>query len=193
MSLNAQSLQYLAGLPFVRKIDVSTGPTGPNGVTAAWLIPTSGWVGDQRFPYDVSEDLNGQSYDKETVDGIEYYLVPEDDSSNLPGKLSEYAQRTGVAELQNPPGGGVNRVAEGLENADATVDPDGVAKYADENDNWEDARKEQNEQDARVERQVSISPAREPSDGKLVEVSNDDKSASVKPATSSPKKAADSK
>lgn len=184
-NLSAQTVQYLSGFPFIREIDPSSGPSGPNGVTSYWLVPTSGWSGDVRFPYDVSEDLKSQSYNKVTVDGIEYYRVPEE-SSNLPGRLSEYAQRTGVAELQNPPSGGVNRVAEGLEKtADATVDPEGVSKFVEENDNWEEARKTQNDLDAQVERQVTESPAREPAEGKLV-VTDDGGSASQDTKSSSP-------
>lgn len=140
MALSAQSYQFISQLGVCRLIDASTGPEGPHGVTSSLLVPANGWHNGHRFPHDVQVDLEAQGFDKTVQEGIEYFLVPEE-STNLPGRLSHYAQATGVADLENPPGGGVNRVRETLENtAAATVDPDGVAKYVAENDSYEEAR-----------------------------------------------------
>jgi hypothetical protein len=173
MAINPVTYQYVSQLGLQRLIDVSTGPDGPHGVTAFWLVPAGGWHNNQRFPHDIDEDLGGAGLTKTTVEGQEYYLVPEE-SSNLPGRLSHYAQLTGVAELANPPGNGVNRVRATLENtAEATVAPDAVAKYVEDNDSWEEARKKVSDEDARTARQVSVSPAREPAEGKLVVAEQD--------------------
>src|SRR5687767_2633205 len=129
MALSAASYQFVNQLGVTRIVDASGGPEGPHGTVSYWLVPTGDWHNGQRLPHDVVEDLKGQKYYKETVEGVEYYLVPEE-ASNVPGRLSHYAQLTGVAELQNPPSGGVNRVRETLDRtAGATVDPEGVDKY----------------------------------------------------------------
>lgn len=169
MAINPVTYQFISQLGVLRLIDASTGPEGPHGVTSSWLVPASGWHNGQRFPHDVQVDLEGAGLEKTTVEGLEYFLIPEE-SSNLPGRLSHYAQLTGTADLANPPGGGVNRARETFENtAEATVAPEAVAKYVKDNDTWEEARKNKSEEDARVERQVLESPGREPAEGKLVE------------------------
>lgn len=174
MAISPNTNLYISQLGLLREIDASTGPEGPHGVTAYWLVPTNGYHNGERFPHEVSEELKDANYDTDVYDGIEYYKVPEE-SSNLPGRLSHYAQLTGVAELQNPPGGGVNRVAETLENtAEATVAPDAVSKFVADNDSFEEARKKQSAENERVTRQVTVSPAREPADGKLVTTEESD-------------------
>lgn len=186
MALNSVSYQFLSQQGLTRLIDASTGPEGPSGVTSHWLVPANGYVAAQRVPHDVQTDLEDQSYEKTTVEGVEYFLVPEE-SSNLPGRLSHYAQLTGVAELQNPLGGGVNRVRETLLNtAEATVAPEAVEKYLDDNDAFEEARKKKSEEDAIVERQVTVSPGREPAEGKLVTPDAGDSKAAAKPAAKPP-------
>lgn len=189
-SLSPQTYQFINQINTLRYIDVTTGPEGAHGVTSYWLVPTGHWHNGQRFSHDVVEDLAAQDFKKTSVEGVEYYLVPEE-STNLPGRLSHYAQLTGVAELQNPSGGGVNRVRETLEaSAAATVDPEGVAKYVENNDTYEEARKKKSEEDSRVERQVTVSPAREPAEGALVETAvsepakADDSKSSTSPASS---------
>lgn len=168
MALEPTTYQFITNLGVTRLIDASTGPDGPQGVTAYFLVPANGWYNGHRFPHDVEEDLGNAKLEKATFEGLDYYLIPEE-SSNLPGRLSHYAQLTGVAELQNPPGGGVNRVRETLENtAKATVAPDQVEEFVKDNDSWEEARTKKSEQDERVDRQISVSPAREPSEGKLI-------------------------
>ena len=175
MALSAGAMQYIGQLGVQRLVDASTGPAGPHGVTAHWLVPAGGWHNSQRFPHEFQEELEGEKFEKTSIEGIEYFLVPEV-STNLPGRLSHYAQTTGVADLANPPGGGVNRVRETLEvTADATVAPDAVKKYVEDNDAYEEARKKQSEEDDRLARQVTASPAREPSEGKLVESEGDSK------------------
>jgi len=167
--LSPNSVRYIGQLGTLREVDASSGPEGPAGVTAYWLVPTSGYHNGERFPHEVSEELKDGSYDKTTVDGVEFYKVPEE-SSNLPGRLSHYAQLTGVAELQNPPSGGVNRVVETFDgnSASASVAPDAVQKYVEDHDSYEDARKKSSEEDERVGRAVTRSPGREPAEGKLV-------------------------
>lgn len=168
MALSAGSNQFISQLGVQRLVDASAGPEGPQGVVAYWLVPAGGYHNGQRFPHAFAEELEGEKFEKVSMEGVEYFLVPEE-SSNLPGRIAHYAQTTGVAELHNPPGGGVNRVRETLENtADHTVAPDAVSKYVDDNDSWEEARKKQSEEDDRIARQVSASPAREPAEGKLV-------------------------
>jgi hypothetical protein len=181
--LSPQTYQFVNQLGVTRYIDASTGPDGPHGVTSYWLVPSGGYHNGTRFPHDVVEDLKGQSYDTRTIEGVEYYLVPEE-SSNLPGRLSHYAQLTGVAELQNPPSGGVNRVRETLEDtAEATVAPDAVEKYVEDNDAAEEARKKSSVEDERLARAVSESPAREPANAELVQGSpkGDSSSSSATP------------
>lgn len=154
MALSPNTYRYIGQLGLLREVDASTGPEGPGGVTAHWLVPTNGYCNGERFPFSVSEELAAANFDKTEVDGVEYFKVPEE-SSNLPGRLSHYAQLTGVAELANPPGGGVNRVRETLQNtAEATVAPDAVAKYVEENDSFEDARKKESEETAQIQRAV---------------------------------------
>lgn len=190
MALSDQSVQYLNSLPFLREIDASAGPAGPTGVVAYTLVPSNGWLGSQRFPHDVNEELAAEGYDTTSVEGIDYYRVPEV-SNNLPGRLSEYAQRTGVAELQNPPSGGVNPVASTFAkdgSASASADPEGVKKYVADNDNVEDARKKDTEHNLRVERQVTTSPAREPAEGKLEVPKTESSSAPSKPVAKAPAK-----
>lgn len=172
MALSAASYQFISQQGLNRLIDPSGDPSGPRNTVSYWLVPANGYINGQRVPHDVNEDLGGQNYDKTTVEGVEYFLILEE-SSNTPGLLSHYAQKTGVADLQNPLGG-VNRVRETLQNtAQATVAPDAVAKYVDENDAWEEARTKASEEDQRVGRQVTVSPAREPAEGKLVETGVD--------------------
>lgn len=162
MALSPNTYQYITQLGLLRKVDASTGPEGPEGVTAFLLVPANGYHNGDRLPYDVTQELAGEGYDHAEVDGVKYYLVPEE-STNLPGRLAHYAQKTGVAELANPPGGGVNRVRETLaDTAGATVAPDEVAKYVGDNDSYEEARKKQSEEDARVARQVGAGPVEEP-------------------------------
>lgn len=175
MALSPNSVRYIGQLGFLRHVDATTGPDGAQGTTSNWLVPTSGYHNTERFPHSVAEELKGENFEKVTLEGVEYYKVPEE-SSNLPGLLSHYAQRTGVAELQNPPGGGVNRVAETFaENSSkATVAPEAVEKYVDENDNFEEARKKESAQDKQVAKAVGLgdepgAPAREPGEGKLVQ------------------------
>lgn len=189
MALESNTYRYIGQVGFQRLIDVRTGPDGAQGTTSSWLVPTSGYVNGERFPHDVSEDLKGQSYDKVTQEGVEYYKVPEE-SSNTPGLLSHYAQRTGVAELENPPGGGVNRAAETFvdNSASASVAPDEVEKYVKDHDSFEDARKKQSEKDSQVARQVGLgdesgAPAREPGEGKLVVAESGQQSDSSKSTT----------
>jgi len=174
MALSPSTYQFVTQLGPLRYIDASTGPDGPHGVTSYWLVPSGGWHNGQRFPHTVQQELEGEKFNKETIEGVEYFLIPES-STNTPGRLSHYAQLTGVAELQNPSGGGVNRVRETLENtAEATVAPDEVSKYVKENDSYEEARKKQSQADAQLASAISGSPAREPSEGKLVTGSGDE-------------------
>lgn len=172
MALSPQTYQYISQLGVQRVVDASTGPAGPSGVSASLLVPTGGWHNGQRFPHAVEEDLKAAKLSKTTVEGVEYFLVPEV-SSNLPGRLSHYAQTTGVADLANPPGGGVNRVRETLEQtADTTTSPDDVADFVKENDSFEEARQKVSDEDARVARQVGAgtgSPASASAPSKKVE------------------------
>lgn len=184
MALPASTYQFLNQQAFLRLVDPSAGPDGPHGTVAFWLVPTGGYFAGQRAPHQVTEDLKAESYDTQVIEGVEYYLVPEE-STNLPGRLSHYAQLTGVAELQNPSGGGVNRVRETftLTTAKATVAPDAVAKYVEDNDSWEEARQKQAAQDAQVDRAVNQAPAREPAEGKLVEGVKPEKTEKSTPAS----------
>jgi len=172
--ISPKSYQHLTQLGLSRLIDASAGPAGPRGVVAFHLVPTGGYHNGQRLPHDVHEDLKAQSYDTRTIEGVEYYLIPEV-STNLPGQLSHYAQLTGVAELRNPPSGGVNRVRETLADySDATVAPEAVSKYVDDNDAYEEARKKQSEEDDLLAHNVNKSPAREPSESRLETVEGAD-------------------
>lgn len=169
MALSTSTVQWISQLGCMRLVDPSTGPEGPHGVTSHWLVPAGGWHNGNRFPHAIEEELKAAKLEKTTQEGVEYYLV-EEVSSNLPGRLSHYAQLTGVADLANPPGGGVNRARETLENtSEATVAPEAVAKYVDNNDSYEEARKKATEDEELVNRAVdSSTPAREPAEGKLV-------------------------
>lgn len=180
IALEPSTYQYINQLGLTRQISA----TSPSSVESHWLVPANGWHNSQRLPYVVAEDLKAQGYEKTVVEGIEYYKVPEE-STNLPGLLSHYAQRTGVAELQNPPGGGANRVVETLANGEhgVTVAPDAVKKYVDSTDPYEEARKKASEEEKRVSRQVTVSPGREPSEGALVAPEAEEKSAPKKAAS----------
>jgi len=180
--LTPKSYQHITQLGLQRLIDASAGPDGPHGVVSYHLIPTGGYHNGQRLPHDVHEDLKDQGYDTRTLDGVEYYLIPEV-STNVPGRLSHYAQLTGVAELQNPPSGGVNRVRETLTDyAGATVDPEGVSKYVDDNDAYEEARQKQSAEDEQLAAAVNKSPAREPSESRLEVVEDAGQDPSPTPA-----------
>lgn len=159
MALSAHVVQFVNQLGLLTFIDPSTGPQGPHGCSAFKLVPTSGWHNGQKIPHEVDLELKVQGYKKTSLEGVEYYLVPDDSSTNAPGTLSHYAQRTAVADLVNPPGGGVNRAAETFDEAKGyaahTVSPDAVKKYVKSTDNWEEARKAAEELNDRVKRQVS--------------------------------------
>lgn len=154
MSLTPQTAQFLSQLGTLTYVDVSAGPTGPHGAVAYDLIPTSGWHQGQRFPHSVEVELAAQGFKKTTIEGVQYYLVPDEKSTNVPGTVSHYAQRTSVADLQNPPGGGVNRALENVDYSDHVAAPEAVKKYVKDTDNWEDARKKVSEEDERVRRQI---------------------------------------
>lgn len=172
--ISPKSYQHLTQLGLQRLIDASTGPEGPLGVTSYHLVPTNGYHNGQRLPHDVHEDLKAQDYERRDLEGVEYFLIPEV-STNLPGLLSHYAQRTGVAELRNPPSGGVNRVRETLvDYPHATVAPDAVAKYVEDNDAYEEARKKTTAEDEQLAFAVNKTPAREPAEGRLEAVEGAD-------------------
>lgn len=168
--LEPGTYQFFTQQALQRVIDPTQDPTsGPHGVVSYWLIPANGYVNGQRLPHAVAEDLKNAGFTTYTQEGVEYYLVPEA-SSNTPGRLSHYAQTTGVAELQNPPGGGVNRVRETFnsENTVGSVAPEAVAKYVEQNDAFEEARTKQSAVDEQLAAAITQSPAREPSKGDLV-------------------------
>lgn len=171
MALSPNSNHFVTSRIAMRLVDPSGGPAGPNQTVSYWLVPTNGYFGTERVPHTVQEELQGEKYDTTTVEGQEYWLVPES-STNTPGLLSHYAQRTGVADLVNPPGGGVNRARETFDlvkkGHESTVAPDAVDKYVQDNDSFEERRRNQDEETARINRAVSVSPAREPAEGKLV-------------------------
>lgn len=179
MAITSQTYQFLNQQNLTRLIDVSGDVEGPKGTVSYWLVPSNGYINGQRVPHAADTELQDAGFDKTTVEGLEYYLVPEE-SSNTPGLLSHYAQRTGPNDLANP-NGGINRVREsfgGKAESAVTVAPEAVAKYVDDNDAYEEARKKASAEDERVTRQVTVSPAREPSESKLVETSTDDTSSS---------------
>lgn len=148
--LSTATYQHLSQIGTLRLIDASAGPEGPNGVVSYLLVGANGWHNGSRLPHEVAEDLGNAGFNKQTVEGIEYFLVPEV-SSNLPGRLSHYAQLTGVADLQNPPGGGVNPVRQHVNTAEATVAPEAVSKWVeDSKDAWDEAREERLDRDQQV-------------------------------------------
>lgn len=155
ISISSATYQFLNQQPLLRFVDASHGPDGPQGTQSFWLVPTNGYFNGQRAPHTVKVELDAGGYDKTTLEGIEYFLVPEE-STNTPGLLSHYAQRTGVADLQNPPGGGVNRVLETFENVttSATAAPGTVEKYVADNDNFEQARVKASTEDEIIDRAV---------------------------------------
>lgn len=155
MAISVQTAQYITQLGLLTYVDPSEGPAGPHGTVVYKLVPTSGWYNGQRFPYDVETDLKLQGYKTTSIEGVEYFLVPDDSATNVPGTISHYAQRTSVADLVNPPGGGVNRALEGVDYSAHTVAPDAVKKFVKDTDNWEDARKKSSEEDDRIKRQIS--------------------------------------
>lgn len=185
MALTAATYQYVLQLGVTRLIDTTSGGPGPNGVTSSLLVGANGYHNGTRLPHEVQEDLLAQGFDKTLSEGVEYFLVPEF-ASNLPGRISHYAERTGVADLQNPPGGGVNRARETFEaDAAATIDPQGVAKFVQDNDTFEEARTKSTEEADVQARAVDITtPAREPAAGALVS----EQPAESKPAPKPPKK-----
>lgn len=156
MALSAPVYQYIAQLGLMTYVDPSQGPKGPQGTVAYKLVPTSCWHGSQPFPRDVVAELKAEKFKKYSLEGVEYWLVPDEGSTNLPGLLSHYAQTTTDTDLQNPPGGGVNRAAETFtkKDADATTDPEAVSKYVKSTDNWDAAVETEKEFNDRVKRQV---------------------------------------
>lgn len=173
MALSANVYQWISQQGLLRFIDASSGPAGPTNVLSFWLVPALGYINGQRVPHDHQVELEAQGFDKTVVEGLEYFLVPEE-STNLPGLLSHYAGRTGVADLANAPGGGVNRVRGDIDVAN-TVAPDAVAKYVEDNDSYEEARTKTTEEQEIKDRAVDAStPAREPGDGKLITLTEDE-------------------
>jgi hypothetical protein len=157
MALSAPAYQYIAQLGLLTFVDPSKGPKGPQGTVAYKLVPTSCWIGSQPLPRDVKLELEAEKCKTYTLEGVEYWMLPEEGSTNLPGELSHYAQTTLPSDLVNPPGGGVNRASEtfvGKNAGDATVDPEAVSKYVKSADNREEAQKTEDAKNARISRQV---------------------------------------
>lgn len=155
MALTAQTAQFITQLGLLTLVDPSQGPKGPEGTVAYKLVPTNCWYNSQPFPREVQNELKATGYDTFTNEGVEYWLVPDETSTNLPGTLSHYAQTTSAADLVNPPGGGVNRAAETIDTADHTVEAKAVSKYVKSTDNWDEAHKAVVEFNDRVTRQIS--------------------------------------
>lgn len=176
MALSSNTYQFIQQLGATKLIDASA---GVNGVVAFALVGANGWHNGQRLPHDIEVDLSSQKYDKQVIEGIEYYLVPEV-SSNLPGRLAVYAQATGVADLTNPPGGGANRArdAHAVEPA-VSAAPDAVAKFIEDNDAHEEARQKATEEENVVARAVDATTPGRDAEGKLV---SDAPEAAAKPA-----------
>lgn len=157
MALSATTFQYIAQLGLLTYVDPSQGPKGPQGTVAYKLVPTNCWHGGNPFPRDVQVELKAEKFKKYSLEGVEYWLVPDEGSTNLPGNLSHYAQTTTDTDLVNPPGGGVNRAAEtfkGKNVSKVATDPEAVSKYVKSTDNWDDAVEKEDEFNARVKRQV---------------------------------------
>lgn len=156
MALSAPVYQYISQLGLMTYVDPSEGPKGPQGTVAYKLVPTSCWVASQPFPRDVEIELKAEKFKKFSLEGVEYWLVPDESSTNLPGTLSHYAQTTTSTDLENPPGGGVNRAAGTFKkkDAEATTDPEAVSKYVKDTDNWDNAIESEKEFNDRVKRQV---------------------------------------
>lgn len=158
MALSVQTVQFISQLGLLTFVDPSQGPKGPEGTVAYKLVPKNCWYGGSPFPYEVSQELKHAGFDIFVNEGVEYWMVPDATSTNLPGKLSHYAQTTSVHDIVNPPGGGVNRAAETLAEdrggAEHVVEAGAVSKYVKVTDNWEAARVRANELNDRVKRQI---------------------------------------
>lgn len=169
MALTNSTYQFIEQLGPLTLVDATAGPDGPTGVIAFYLVGANGYHNATRLPHEVVDDLNSQGFDKKVIEGIEYLLVPKT-ASNLPGRLSYYAQTTGVADLQNPPGGGVNALREQLKGTTATNtnDPEGVAKFVeDAEEAWDEAKRVRDEENAIIDRAVNDAPARSHADASL--------------------------
>jgi hypothetical protein len=182
--LTAATYQFISQSGTTRLIDATNGVPGPRGTVSFLLVGSNGYHNGTRLPHEVDEDLKNAGFEETTVEGIDYYLVPEY-ATNVPGILAHYAQQTGVADLQNPPGGGVNTARGTLEaTADASVDPEGVSKFVQDNDSWEEARTKRSEELKVADRAVDAStPAREPSTGALVSDDSGGEQSEPKPSS----------
>lgn len=158
MALTPQTVQFITQLGLLTFVDPSQGPKGPHGTVAYKLVPKNCWYNSHPFPHEVSVELKAEGFSTFTNEGVDYWMVPDTASTNLPGKLSHYAQTTSVNDVINPPGGGVNRAAETLQEdrggADHVVEAGAVSKYVKVTDNWEAARQQANELNDRVKRQI---------------------------------------
>lgn len=159
MSLTARTAQFITQLGGLTFVDPSTGPKGPSGTTVYKLVPTSCWSTGSPFPREVQAELKSAGFKTFTNEGIEYWMVPDETSTNVPGDISYYARTTSQSDLLNPPGGGVNRAAETFSSkngaASHVVEADAVSKYVKSVDNWDEAHETKVNHDARVKRQIS--------------------------------------
>lgn len=165
MALSANVAQFISQLGLLTLVDPSQGPKGPHGTVAYKLVPENCWINHQPFPHEVQTELRAQNYSTYELEGVSYFLVPDETSTNLPGKLAHYATTTAATDLLNPPGGGVNRTAETFvgKNAKTTTrnaavvgddQADAVSKYVKSTDNYDEATDRRVELDARVRRQI---------------------------------------
>lgn len=179
-NLSSATFQSLSQLGATRLVDPSTGPDGPHGTVVYLLVGANGWHNGTRLTHEVNEDLQKAGFEKQTVEGVEYFLVPES-ASNVPGRLSHYAQTTGVADLQNPPGGGVNAARQHATTPAVTVDPEGVNKFVgDAKDAFDEARDERLRTDEQVQQAIRAGSGSEDSD--TVEKQRDAKDSTAKSA-----------
>ena len=88
MTLSAHSMQYLnqqGGM--LTHVEIED-----NGQARAYkLVPTTHWHNGNKFPYEVEKDLRRESFRETTIQGLNYYLVPES-TTNAVGRVTPYAR-----------------------------------------------------------------------------------------------------
>ena len=86
--LTAHSMQYLNQLGGLNThVDISD-----NGVAKAYkLVPCSHYHNGNAFPHDIVMDLQKESHKTTTIEGLQYYLIPET-TINAEGTVTQYVQ-----------------------------------------------------------------------------------------------------
>lgn len=97
MALSSQSALFVSQLGGI----ITEVEDEGNGTRSYKLVPTTCYHQGQRFPFQVEQELKASGLRLKTIEGLDYFMVPDLVSVNALGKISHYAQRTPGAKSDN--------------------------------------------------------------------------------------------